>query len=69
MTLQTAMNYVSAVYGVVLFIMVIDWFARGRRHYRGQAARHEDAVAKIGGGEGEKHDYHSGEDSWGSSAG
>ena len=37
------MNYVSAVYGVVVLIIVIDWFVRGKRHYRSQTARHEDA--------------------------
>ncbi|KAH8434521.1 putative choline transport protein Ctr [Aspergillus melleus] len=29
------MNYVSAVYGVVIFIILVDWFARGRRSYKG----------------------------------
>lgn len=29
------MNYVSAVYGVVVFIVLCDWFARGRRSFRG----------------------------------
>lgn len=38
------MNYVSAVYGVVVIIIVVDWFARGRRHYRGQTTRHEEAA-------------------------
>lgn len=37
------MNYVSAVYGVVVLIIVIDWFTRGRREYRGQTLRHEEA--------------------------
>ena len=41
------MNYVSAVYGVVVFIIVIDWLVRGRVHYRGQAARHEEANAHL----------------------
>lgn len=36
------MNYVSAVYGVVVFIIIVDWLARGKNHYRGQAARHQD---------------------------
>lgn len=35
------MNYVSAVYGVVVFIIVVDWLARGKRSYRGQEARHD----------------------------
>ncbi|KAL8949761.1 MAG: hypothetical protein Q9222_004160 [Ikaeria aurantiellina] len=42
------MNYVSAVYGVITLIIVVDWFARGRRHYRGQVARHEEAAAVLG---------------------
>ena len=37
------MNYISVVYGVIALIVVIDWFVRGRRHYRSQATRHEDA--------------------------
>lgn len=36
------MNYVSAVYGVVVVIIVVDWFVRGKYHYRGQEARHEE---------------------------
>ena len=36
------MNYVSAVYGVVVFIIVVDWAVRGKRNYRGQAARHQE---------------------------
>lgn len=38
------MNYVSAVYGVVVFIITVDWVARGKRNYRGQVARHEEKV-------------------------
>ena len=37
------MNYVSAVYGVVVFIILVDWFVRGRREYRGQENRHHEA--------------------------
>ena len=37
------MNYVSAVYGVVVFIIVVDWFVRGKHHYRGQTLRDEEA--------------------------
>ena len=57
------MNYVSAVYGVVTAITLIDWFARGRRHY-GQANIHErresaisavmERRASISPGEGDK---------------
>lgn len=42
------MNYVSAVYGVVVIIIVIDWFVRGRNGYRGQAARHEQLIVLTG---------------------
>lgn len=38
------MNYVSAVYGVVVFIITVDWIVRGKRNYRGQVARHEEQV-------------------------
>lgn len=33
------MNYVSAVYGVVVFVIMVDWYARGRKSYRGQDKR------------------------------
>lgn len=33
------MNYVSAVYAVVVLIIAADWFVRGRRQYRGQDKR------------------------------
>lgn len=37
------MNYVSAVYGVVVFVIVLDWFLRGKKGFRSQTARHEQA--------------------------
>ncbi len=37
------MNYVCAVYGVVIAIILLDWLARGRWHFRGQAVRHEQS--------------------------
>ena len=40
------MNYVSAVYAVVIAIMSVDWFVRGRTSYRGQESRHEDAARR-----------------------
>lgn len=49
LTGATDMNYVSAVYGVVVFIIVVDWFVRGKRGYRGQALRHEEAEANLTG--------------------
>lgn len=30
------MNYVSAVYGVIGFVLLVDWFARARSEYRVQ---------------------------------
>ena len=36
------MNYVSAVYGIIILILLVDWFARGRKHYRGASKRHEE---------------------------
>lgn len=36
------MNYVSAVYAVVVIIILVDWFVRGRRSYRGQDSRHRE---------------------------
>lgn len=41
----TDMNYVSAVYGVVVVIVLVDWFARGRRSFRGSQSCLEDAAA------------------------
>ena len=43
------MNYVSAVYGVVVFIIIIDWFIRGKRGYRGQSLRHEEVDVHLTG--------------------
>lgn len=37
------MNYVSVVYAVVIVIIVIDWYVRGRREFRGQTTRHSEA--------------------------
>ena len=42
---MTDMNYVSAVYGVVILVIFIDWQVRGRRKYRGQEVRHEEGIA------------------------
>ena len=41
------MNYVSAVYGVVVSIIIADWFLRGKRGYRGQTVRREEAEANL----------------------
>ncbi|EAS27491.2 amino acid permease [Coccidioides immitis RS] len=37
------MNYVSVVYAVVIILIVIDWFLRGKREFRGQSMRHNEA--------------------------
>lgn len=31
---MVGMNYVAAVYGIIIFIVVVDWLIRGRRQYR-----------------------------------
>ena len=41
------MNYVSAVYFVVVVIIIVDWFTRGKKGYRGQDKRHEQ-VGHLG---------------------
>lgn len=43
----STMNYVSAVYGVIVVIIAVDWFARGRRQYRGQESRREETETVI----------------------
>lgn len=43
------MNYVSAVYGVVGILIAGDWVVRGRKSYRGQSQRHEEAGALMAG--------------------
>lgn len=42
------MNYVCVVYGILVLIIAIDWLLRGRRSYRGQALRREEAVEDQG---------------------
>ncbi|OJJ32949.1 hypothetical protein ASPWEDRAFT_598544 [Aspergillus wentii DTO 134E9] len=39
------MNYVSAVYGVVVFIIIIDWFARGRRSFQRSRSYEEEVTS------------------------
>ncbi len=51
LTCNADMNYVSAVYGVVVLIILIDWFMRGKKGYRGQTLRHEEAGARLTGHE------------------
>ena len=43
------MNYVSAVYAILVSIIAVDWFVRGRRGYRGQDRRHDEATAALRG--------------------
>jgi choline transport protein len=38
------MNYVCAVYFVVVFILLVYWFVRGKRTYRNRDERHIEAV-------------------------
>lgn len=35
------MNYISAVYGVVITIIMIDWFLRGKRDFNNTSVRKE----------------------------
>jgi choline transport protein len=42
----SSMNYVSAVYGVVAFIMGVDWLVRGRKKFRGVSER-KGAVVDV----------------------
>ena len=37
------MNYVCVVYGIIVFLLGVDWFVRARKSYRGQDLRREDA--------------------------
>ncbi len=48
------MNYISAVYGIVILIVTLDWFIRGRREYRGASTRREEMEYKHGLGMGEE---------------
>lgn len=49
------MNYVSAVYGILLLIITSDWFIRGKHHYRGQSVRHEEVAHFRGSPELRRH--------------
>ena len=42
-----SMNYVSAVYGVVVIIIAVDWFARGRKSFRGVGERKSDVTEVV----------------------
>ncbi|KAL8938718.1 MAG: hypothetical protein Q9211_003076 [Gyalolechia sp. 1 TL-2023] len=54
------MNYVSAVYGILVLTIIADWFLRGRHHYRGHVQRHDETIVIVGGGVQEKtmHEVH-----------
>lgn len=47
------MNYVSVVYAVVVVLLLMDWFIRGRRSYQGvqNAPEHEHEQPTETGGE------------------
>ena len=49
------MNYVSAVYGILLLIITSDWFIRGKYHFRGQSVRHEEIAHFRGSPELRRH--------------
>lgn len=40
------MNYVSALYGVLGVIMLVDWFVRARQSYRGQSDEPKEEVGR-----------------------
>ncbi len=46
------MNYVSAVYAVVVIIIAVDWLVRGKKYYRGQTTRREEAGTYLTAEEG-----------------
>lgn len=39
-----SMNYVSAVYGILVLLFSIDWFARAKKEYRGQTLDHGEGL-------------------------
>ena len=41
------MNYVSAVYAVVVIIIAVDWFIRGRKSFRGVGERKSDVSEVV----------------------
>lgn len=43
------MNYVSAVYAVVAFIVTVDWFTRARKSFRGVGERKSDVQDVVHG--------------------
>lgn len=43
------MNYVSLVYAVVVIIITVDWFARGRMSFRGAGERKNDVMVVVEG--------------------
>lgn len=42
-----SMNYVSVVYAVVVIIIAVDWFVRGRKSFRGVGERKSDVNEVI----------------------
>ncbi|KAE8360453.1 hypothetical protein BDV27DRAFT_134561, partial [Aspergillus caelatus] len=49
LTRNTDMNYVCVVYAVVGSIIAIDWAVRGKRKFRGQDTRHQEAEEHVEG--------------------
>lgn len=39
------MNYVSALYAILLLIICADWFMRARKEFRGRVGRREGVAA------------------------
>ncbi|KAL1955800.1 hypothetical protein VTO42DRAFT_8039 [Malbranchea cinnamomea] len=42
-----SMNYVCVVYFIVVLIIIVDWFLRGKKEFRGQEERHEQAEQAL----------------------
>ena len=47
------MNYVCAVYGILVVVMAVDWVIRGRKAYnQGKGGSMEDVQGQSGSGSG-----------------
>ena len=40
------MNYVAAVYGVMVFLLLLDWFIRARRSFQGSHSCGQESIQK-----------------------
>ena len=45
------MNYVCAVYGILVVVMAVDWGVRGRKAFKGKGRRDEIVVGESSGGD------------------